>query len=193
MKYSKDKIQQLASEYNSGLSLIELSIMHKIPYEYLREITKPYINKRAGRERLKRNDHVTFLNRIKIINDCWEWQGGKNNKGYGQFSINNSLTLAHRYSYQYYKGDATNKHVCHKCDNPKCVNPAHLFLGSYITNTLDCLIKGRKPTKLTKEDVIIIRKLIKDGFACYKIAKIYKVSDTTIKAVKTGKTWNWLK
>lgn len=193
MKYSKEKIQQFANEYAAGKSLMELSKLHLIPYEYLREITKPFIIKRAGRERLSRNTHDTFLQRIKIVNGCWEWQHRLNNKGYGEFCINNIHWIASRYSYNHYKGDVTDKHVCHSCDNPKCVNPAHLFLGDYKTNTLDCLVKGRKPTKLKKADIFEIRNLIKSGKSCSSISKIYKVNETTIKAIKTGRTWGWLK
>jgi hypothetical protein len=193
MKYSKEKIQQFADQYHSGTKLIELSVIHNIPYDYLRRIIKPFIKVRQVRVRIRKNNHDTFLKRIKIVNECWEWQGYKNNKGYGQFSINGKLSLAHRYSYSHYKGNCIDKFVCHSCDNPKCVNPDHLFLGNYLTNVLDCLQKGRKPTKLKEQDIPQIRSLIKTGLSGDKIAKMFNVCETTIKAVRNGTTWKWVK
>jgi hypothetical protein len=82
-----------------------------------------------------------FLKKIKISNnDCWEWQAQIDQGGYGKFQSG----FAHRWSYRYYKGDPTGLLVCHSCDNRKCVNPNHLWLGTHRDNMND-MVKKKKP------------------------------------------------
>jgi hypothetical protein len=77
--------------------------------------------------------------------DCWEWQGGKTAAGYGELGVGTNKTMyAHRLSYRIYRGDIPRGlYICHACDNPGCVNPAHLFLGSDADNQRDKIQKGR--------------------------------------------------
>ena len=71
---------------------------------------------------------------------CWEWQGAKLPTGYGKFS----KTYAHRYSYKIHKGELPfGLHVCHSCDNPSCVNPNHLWIGTVADKMRDRDKKGR--------------------------------------------------
>jgi len=88
-----------------------------------------------------------LLNKI-IINqttDCWEWQGGKNNIGYGMIRDGDKMRTAHRVSYEEHNNTIIPKNlvIMHSCDNPGCVNPQHLSLGTRKQNTQDMLTKGR--------------------------------------------------
>jgi hypothetical protein len=77
-------------------------------------------------------------------NGCWTWKGWKNAKGYGRFQIELNSVIAHRVSFFLDTGTLNeNLLVCHSCDNPSCVNPAHLFLGTAKDNAYDCIAKGR--------------------------------------------------
>jgi len=77
-------------------------------------------------------------------NQCWEWKGSKNNKGYGRMIINGKFYMAHRLSYALFVNEIPKGMlVCHKCDNPSCVNPDHLFVGTNQDNMDDMKKKGR--------------------------------------------------
>ncbi len=91
---------------------------------------------------------------------CWLWEGNISTGGYGRFGINYTRPYAHRFSYESYVGPIPDGLlVCHKCDVPACVNPAHLFLGTDLDNTRDMLAKGRaRPRrKLSDDEVARIR------------------------------------
>ena len=84
---------------------------------------------------------------IDKSNKCWMWTGGKLPNGYGIYSIGRFPRLAHRMSYELAYGKVPgNLLVCHHCDVKLCVNPEHLFLGTYIDNMQDAVSKGRMPT-----------------------------------------------
>lgn len=79
--------------------------------------------------------------------DCWPWTGGMFAKDYGCFPVNRRSYYAHRYALALSSGvDLVGLVVCHRCDNPRCCNPAHLFAGTHQDNTQDMLSKGRGPT-----------------------------------------------
>lgn len=90
---------------------------------------------------------VRFLAKLDRSGECWEWRGGCNPAGYGQFGRggeHGGMTLAHRWAYAHFIGPIpSEQNVLHRCDNPPCCNPDHLFLGTQAENMEDCQTKGR--------------------------------------------------
>ena len=135
--------------------------------------------------------------RVAGIDECWQWTASTNKKGYGYFGIDGKIVLAHRVSWMIHVGDPGNLNVCHSCDNPGCVNPAHLWLGTHADNNRDRHVKGRTKfvrfrgqespnAKLTDKDVqSIIRSSENNMF----FAEKYQVSDSLISMIRTGKRW----
>ena len=132
---------------------------------------------------------------------CWEWTGGIDRHGYGRFGAETARSIgAHRYSYALHNGPFQKSlFVCHKCDNPKCVNPDHLFLGAHQDNMDDMKKKGRgrglkgeqsPMAKLTEDDVIAIRK---DNDSYRKIAEKHGVSTSLIGHIKNRRQWRHVK
>lgn len=156
----------------------------------------------------KENNIDRFYNKIKKSkdNDCWIWTGWimKNSLGYGGFYYKEKDTTAHRASYMIHKGDVPNGMcVCHTCDNPKCVNPDHLWLGTYQDNMDDmkrkkrhnCL-KGEKVLKhkLKQSEVKVIRFAYKMGFSNqYQLSKLYNISQSVISEIINRKAWKHVK
>lgn len=123
--------------------------------------------------------------------ECWEWNGARTPDGYGVKRINGTLHYTHRLAWEWANGPIPKgMFVCHRCDNPPCCNPDHLFMGTPSDNMQDCSKKNRISRRnsaiLTKEDVVRIRA----STGPYKeIGKIFGVHQTTICNVKTRKTW----
>lgn len=92
---------------------------------------------------------------LPVESGCWEWQAGRNEHGYGLFATRRSgRSRAHRVAYERFVGPIPEGlHVLHTCDNPPCVNPAHLFLGTVKDNSKDMMRKGRNRNQNTGKTV----------------------------------------
>ena len=136
---------------------------------------------------------------VKNKDECWEWNGCTIPNGYGKIQIFKKSYLVHRISWLIHFGYyPEGKLVCHICDNKKCVNPSHLFLGTHKDNYEDSAKKDRNCigerngfSKLTKEDVLSIV-LLKDEMNKMDISRKFGVSDSAVHDIFAGRTWTWL-
>lgn len=140
---------------------------------------------------------VRLLSKIKI-NDrsgCWDWLGCKFSTGYGQIKLGGKKRTTHRFSYELHRGAIpSGQCVCHRCDNPGCVNPDHLFLGTDADNVADKVAKGRQAqgithglAKLTESDVLAIRAAV--GVTQQNLAERHGVTQSAISLIRLGKNW----
>lgn len=139
--------------------------------------------------------------------DCWLWQGDDNGSGYGKFYLDGKPAYAHRFSYEQAHGAISNgMFVCHKCDNPRCVNPSHLFLGTHDDNMRDMAAKERhfsktrpelyrvgedhQGAKLSEAQVREIRRRYAAGDTTHRqLAKEFGVEKSTVGRIVLGIIW----
>jgi hypothetical protein len=134
---------------------------------------------------------------VNARSGCWEWIGTKDKDGYGKFG---QLWggRATRFSYSHYKGEIPRgMFVCHSCDNPSCVNPDHLWLGTPADNMRDRNLKGRqakhdriRPT-ITKEVAYRAQQEMRDGLTQKSAAEKYGISRGMASMVARGLTWHF--
>lgn len=153
---------------------------------------------------------IRFWTAVKSSRDgCWEWRaagGCRKITHYGWLVVDGKNTRAHRFSWQIHYGDIPDGlFVCHKCDNPCCVRPDHLFLGTCADNNADAIAKGRMlpppamyvdnrgercgAAKLKQEDVILIRELREAGWELLPLAKRFGISRTQVHNIVARKKW----
>lgn len=142
-----------------------------------------------------------FFSSVDKTESCWNWTGYCDANGYSRITIRSELFLGHVLSYLLHYGPIPDKlHVCHSCDNPKCVNPKHLWLGTHQENMKDrnekgrCGVSGRygediNTSKLTEEQVREIRSCVEKGAKQTQMAKRFGVSRSTINSLIKRRTW----
>lgn len=144
-------------------------------------------------------ERVRFWAKVKTCEEgCWEWQAAKSHAGYGVFSNKSGCKGAHRFSYLMNCGPIPDGlHVLHKCDNPSCVRPDHLEVGTPLKNMVDAAKRNRTTNgersslaKLTADQVREIMVLKSSGTSAKSIAKKYGVHWDTIHAIFRGNSWN---
>lgn len=126
------------------------------------------------------------------VKQCWPWKYGLDSHGYGRTSKYKGECSAHRVSYKMFAGKIPRGlFVLHKCDNPPCFNPNHLFLGDHADNGRDMAEKERsRHTFLTKKDVLSIRG--SRGISQFALAEKYGVDQSTISKITHNKRWKHL-
>jgi hypothetical protein len=167
-------------------------------------------------------DAGRFWLKVEKGEGCWRWLGSLDKAGYGQFTLRKLTMRAHRFAYILAFGEVEGDSlfVCHRCDNPQCVRPDHLFLGSPQDNQTDMVEKARhwsvqQPgawkdlckrsalkvaprvrgsehplVKLTEDSVRYV--LRNPGASCASLGRSLGVSRTAIHCIRTGRTWAWL-
>ena len=124
------------------------------------------------------------------LTECWEWLGAKHCKGYGTINVKGRDVRCHRLSFFLRTGVIDDDLlVCHICDNPGCVNPDHLWLGTLQANNFDRVTKKRTSSILTEKDVKDILLRLKDNESHRAIADMYNVGYHAIWDIKAGRTW----
>lgn len=158
-----------------------------------------------------------FWSKVEKTDGCWNWTATKNPKGYGEFynKLRGSIhTRAHQVSWILHFGDIpSGLQICHRCDNPSCVNPSHLFLGTADDNTRDKIEKGRAKvgriykgenhpqhgtnSKFSKLDEYKVRKIRElrstTDLTMGELGKMFGVSSGLINNIIQRRKWAWLK
>lgn len=140
-------------------------------------------------------------NLVETDSGCWEFVGGRTGSNYGALWVDGKNVSAHRLAYELTFGPIEKgKVVCHRCDNPPCCNPDHLFIGSIQDNKDDEINKDRHVYgervgnhKLTEDDVRAIRVLLDENFTLQYIGNKFNVTRQAIHRIKYGLSWGWLK
>ena len=136
----------------------------------------------------------------RSFDECWIYDGYLLPNGYGHVEFQGEKHYTHRLMYEFAKGPIPyGMLVCHTCDTPSCMNPDHLFLGTYKDNMQDCISKGRMAkgsrngrSKLNEDQVIEIKSLLKKGNSHREIAQEFGVAKTTVSHINTGYRWRHL-
>jgi hypothetical protein len=146
---------------------------------------------------INQEDIIRFMSKVtRIDGGCWEWTAGTFNNGYGVFELNGKTKRAHRVSYEIFVGEIpVGKIVMHSCDNPRCVNPKHLSVGTVAENNADKVSKKRDmrirgennhSSRLKEDDVIYI---LSSDKTSVELAEEFHISPVAIGKIRRRVTW----
>jgi predicted XRE-type DNA-binding protein len=162
---------------------------------------------------MRQDIYQRFMSKVspEPMSGCWLWTGAVNRIGYGMFHLKHDkktnksyAALAHRFSFEFHTGkDLGELYALHKCDNPACVNPDHIYAGTQADNVADMDAKGRRinrplcgskhsNSKLKEDDILHIKTLRNMGLKQKEIGNIFGVSQVQIGNILRGKQWNHL-
>lgn len=167
------------------------------------------LSQRFCSKKCRRRDLVDwklrFLPKVERGSSCWEWQGKRDRNGYGRFKIEYKEHFAHRLAYEIEFGEIPEGlRVLHRCDNPPCCNPAHLFAGTQADNVADMISKqrdleGREKARrqgerhhkaqLSEDDVRAIRTQRGQGRICREIAEDFGVTREAVQSIVDRRKW----
>lgn len=205
-KLTEKEVREIYALFKKGdLTTTETAKMYGISSEAVRSIKSGRVWQHLelepldGIHRRKKSVKRRILeaSKLNLISGCWEWQQSCSSRGYGKIGILGKSKHAHRSAYEEFIGPIPEgMYVCHKCDNPSCCNPEHLFLGTAKDNSMDRDSKGRQSrgsrhtsSKLSEETVIEIIKMLNDGERPFNIAKAFNVTQSIVCHIKVGRTW----
>lgn len=157
---------------------------------------------KTGHERKKQSPIIRFFSKVDKMSHpcgCWIFNGTISREGYGRFRLGNKLMSAHRAAWILTHGSVpSNLLICHSCDNRRCVNPKHLFIGTAKDNVIDKITKHREyylrgeqlpQTKLNSSDVLLIKSLLLNNIKQNVIAQYFNITQSVISRIKNNKTW----
>lgn len=143
--------------------------------------------------------HEKVMARV-VVDDqsgCWVWQGGCGFNGYARLrrGANGKPVYCHRVMFEHHHGPVPEGHVVmHTCDNRRCVNPAHLRLGTQKDNVLDMYKKGRSGrSTLSEKEVRAIHSMSENGIPADAIANEFRIASCTVYEIVSGRSWSWVK
>ena len=198
--YSTDKYQTLsglARKFGCSIGKIRKLLVSK------NVAIRSASEAQTKRSTFEKEDHKRFWNNVNkgADHECWGWLASSDSCGYGRFRFRSKLLSAHRVSWEIHNGKIPNGlHILHKCDNPNCVNPNHLSLGTHQDNMNDRGAKKRtsggnlkgeanKASRFSESDIITMRDLAKQGVKQKEIASQFGTTQPVISNIINHKYW----
>jgi hypothetical protein len=191
-------IDALAARYNAGESVFGLARVAGVRHNLLAAALE-----RAGvqlRRRTAERMLTAFWEKVEKTDGCWLWRGALNTQGYGNLRRDGKWHRAHRYAYELEHGPIPpGMELCHRCDNPLCVRPSHMFVGTHLDNVRDMQAKRRNAhgerhgtAKLTDAQVYAIRGRYDAGDTRARIGAEFGLNYQTVWKIGTRRSWKHL-